>query len=275
MTPAMVVTMLWVLFAGSHIGLAVLRARLVARLGEIGFTLVFYLVAAVSFAALVTYYAAHRFAGAPGIGLGQMSGVRGLLIAVAVFGLALSIPGLTSYARLPSALFGQPVRGVRGIERVTRHPFFAGTALFAGAHVLLATHLVGTVFFAGLLLLAVVGTWHQDRKLLARRGPAYASYLAATSAVPFAAILAGRQGLAWRELPLGAFAVGVALAVAARAWHDSLFAAGGWWIVAVVVGGGTVAGINAWRRSRRLASRRDGLTDVVLAARATNPGGMR
>lgn len=273
MVPAMVVAMLWLLFGGSHIGLGVLRDRLVARLGEIGFTVLFYVVAAVSFAALVTFYAAHRFAGAPGIGLGAVSGFGWLLTTLAACGVALCVPGLTTYARLPSALFSQPIRGVRGIERVTRHPFFAGMALFALAHLLLATHLVGTVFFAGLLLLATVGAWHQDRKLLARRGPAYARYLAATSAVPFAAIVAGRQPLAWRELPVAGLIFGLVLALAARAWHDSLFAGGGWWIVAVVVGGGSVAGTAAWRRSKRLAERRDGLADVVLPARATNAGG--
>lgn len=255
MTPAAVVAVLWLLFGGSHIGLAAVRGRLVARLGEIGFTVLFYLVAAVSFAALVTYYAGHRFDGVAGIGLAAVPAARWALLAVAVFGLALCAPALTTYARMPSALFGQPLRGVRGIERVSRHPFFAGMALFALAHLLLATHLVGTVFFTGLALLATAGAWHQDRKLLARRGPAYASYVASTSFIPFAAIIVGRQPLLWRELPLRAFAVGLALAGAARLWHGALFAGGGWWIVAAVVGGGTVAGINAWRRARRFAGR--------------------
>src|SRR5262245_38949318 len=158
MTPALTVALLWLLFGGSHVGLAVLRERLVARLGEIGFSALFSLVAALTFAALVTYYAAHRFEGGAGIGLAAVPGVRWLLMVVVVFGFGLCIPGLTSYPRLPSALFGQPLRAVRGIERVSRHPFFAGTALFALAHALLATHLVGTVFFAGLFLLATVGT---------------------------------------------------------------------------------------------------------------------
>jgi uncharacterized membrane protein len=252
MIPAATVAFLWLVFGGTHIGVAAMRPRIVARLGEIGFVILFYAIAAVTFAALVTYYAAHRFEGAPGPAVGNLAAARWLLMGVIGSGVMLMAPALVVYPRLPTALFGQPIQQVRGIERISRHPFFAGTALLATAHALLATRLVGAVFFIGLLLLSTLGAWHQDRKLLARRGRAYAEYCAATSMVPFAAILAGRQRLVWSELPIATFAVGLALALALRYRHDHLFAAGGVWIVAAVVGGGSVAGINAWRRSRRL-----------------------
>ena len=156
---------------------------------------------------------------------------------------------------MPSALFEQPIRSAQGIEKITRHPFFAGTALFALAHALLATRLVGTVFFAGLVLLIAIGVRHQDRKLHARRGGPYAAYVASTSAVPFAAVFSGRQRLTWSDLPIGGLAVGLVLALALRRWHDVLFADRGAWIVGVVLAGALVAGLNALRRSRRLAAR--------------------
>ena len=45
MEPALGVALLWAVFGGTHIGLATmpLRGRLVARLGEIGFTALFFL----------------------------------------------------------------------------------------------------------------------------------------------------------------------------------------------------------------------------------------
>ena len=63
MEPVVGVLVLSLLFAGTHIGLASRRPRaaLVARLGEQGFDVVFFLVAAASFTALVRFYALHRF----------------------------------------------------------------------------------------------------------------------------------------------------------------------------------------------------------------------
>src|SRR2546426_132095 len=90
------------------------------------------------------------------------------------------------------------------------------TTLFSLARVLLATRLVGAVFQAGIATVMMVGAWHQDRKLLVLRGRPYEAYLAATSAVPFVAILAGRQRLVWRELPYGALAACAAIAVSLR-----------------------------------------------------------
>jgi hypothetical protein len=83
------------------------------------------------------------------------------------------------------------------------------------------------------------------------RGRPYADYLAVTSAVPFAAIVAGRQRLVWRELPLGALAGGVGAAFVLRLVHGSLFADGGRWITLAIVGGGAVASVQSWLRARR------------------------
>jgi len=257
MGPPLVVALLWMLFGGTHVGLATgpVRARLVARLGELGFTLLFWLVAAASFALLVGYYAAHRLEGTPGLALGDLPVLRPLLLATIVTGIALASAALVSYPRSPMALFRDRVHPARGIERITRHPFFVGVALMAVAHTLLATRLVGTVFFACLVLLAVVGAWHQDKKLLVVRGWPYADYLATTSAVPFAAVVAGRQRLVYGELPLATLAAGLGLAFALRAIHAGIFAHGGAWVIAVVVGGAGILTLQSWRRARRLAAR--------------------
>lgn len=251
--PAVTVGLLALLFAATHIGLATRRVRgaLVARLGEGGFFALFSGVAAALWAAMVAYYAAHRFAGALGLGLGASAAAHWVLMGVVVAGVMLMAAGLLVYPSLPTALFDQPIRAPRGIERVTRHPFFAGVALLGGAHVLLATHLVGTVLAAGLTALAVAGARHQDAKILARRGSAYADYVAATSAVPFAAMIAGRQHLVWRELPYAALAAGLVAALGLRAVHAGIFAHGGLWVIGALVGGGALASWQSWRRARR------------------------
>lgn len=255
MEPALIVAGLWILFGGTHVGLAAARDRIVARLGEIGFAALYNLVAAVTFALLVTYYAAHRFDGAAGLALGHIALLRWLLVGVVTLGIVLMSASLLDYPRMPTAVFNQPIKGARGIERITRHPFFMGTALLGGAHVLLATHLTGMVFFGGLMVLSVLGPMHQDRKLTARRGRAYTEYRASTSLVPFAAIIAGRQTLPRNELPVRGVVIGLVLALAARYGHDHLFADGGLWIIVGVLGGAALAAFGAYRHAHRRGPR--------------------
>jgi len=256
MDPPLTAALLWLVFGATHVGLATrrVRAALVARLGEHGFTALFSVVASAAFAVAIAYFAAHRNEGATGLALADVAALRGALMALSVTGIVLVSAGSATYVGSPYDHLAGTVRAPQGVERITRHPFFGGLALFALAHALLATRLIGTVGFAGLALVTIVGARHQDAKLLARAGKPYADYLAATSAMPFAAILAGRQRFVWREFPLGAFATGLAVAVALRAVHGSIFANGGVWVIATVIGG---AGIFAWqsaRRARRLGA---------------------
>jgi uncharacterized membrane protein len=251
MQPALTVAALWLLFAGTHVGLATRSVRdpLATRLGEHGFLALYSTVAAATFTLLVVFYADHRFEGAPGLALGRDTILRVVLMAVVGAGVVLTV--LLDYPRSPTALFGPPIRAPYGVERITRHPFFAGVALLAAAHTLLATRLVGTVFFLGLGTLAIVGSWHQDRKLLARRGRPYAEYLAATSAVPFAAVASGRQRLVAREISAWTVVTGVGVAVALRLAHDGILARHGLWLLAAVFAGAALSTLQSWRRARR------------------------
>jgi len=258
MTPVFEIALCWLLFGGLHVGLTTgpMRRRLVGVLGEHGFTAVFSLAAAAAWSLLAVTYAAHRFDGPPGLDLGSVPWLRGALAATAFAGIVLLIAGNAVYDGSPYAIFvaGQQP-SPRGLERVTRHPFFAGVALFAVAHALLASRATGTVAFAGLALLAVFGAWHQDRKLRARRGEAFAAYLAATSAVPFGAVLAGRQRLTWRDLPLAYLAAGVALAWGLRHVHASIWGDHGIYVIVGVVGGALIQLLLGIRRVRRAHSR--------------------
>ena len=111
MEPALVVAVLWMLFGGTHIGLATrrVRAALVARLGEGGFTALFSAVASVSFAAAIAYYAAHRSEGAPGLALAHVAVFRWTLMALTVTGIdansggSLSVPPGRSARRAGSS----------------------------------------------------------------------------------------------------------------------------------------------------------------------------
>jgi uncharacterized membrane protein len=275
MEPWLGMALLWGLFAGAHIGLATGRARsaLATRLGERGYGVLFSLIAACCYSLLITYYAQHRFEGSSGLALGRIAALRWALMGVIVVGVMLMVATFAGYARSPYAVLGDGmVRSPRGIERVTRHPFFVGLSLVALAHCLLATHLVGTIFVAGFAVLALAGAWHQDRKLLARRGQPFADYLAATSMLPFGAIVARRQELTTRgEMPWGALLGGAALAAGLRLLHGSIFAYGGALVVAATVGGAAIIAIqDALLARRRIAkSRRGRIFDGSLKPRAS------
>jgi uncharacterized membrane protein len=251
---AWVTAFLWLLFGGSHVLLSrrATRRRLIDRLGETGFIASYSAVAIVCFAALVHQVALHRDEGPKGWLLPSIPPVSGALVVVSLFGLALLLAGVLVYPQLPMAAFGHRALEPQGIQQVTRHPFFAGIALWAGAHCLLSVHPVSFVFFLGFLLLALIGGLHQDRRLLAELGEPYRAYLARTSWLPFLAVLRGKQKLRWREQPWWAYALGLACSLVIRQLHAHLFDFGGLWIVLGFALGSIAAMLSsrAKRRSR-------------------------
>src|SRR6185369_1497122 len=128
--PALTVAAFWLVFGGLHIGLTARRIRgaLVDALGEHGFTALFSVIASVSFAVAIAYYAAHRTEGAPGLALGAVPVLRGMLMGVTVLGVAFMVSGSATYVGSPYDLLAHRIRPPRGMERVTRHPFFIGLA---------------------------------------------------------------------------------------------------------------------------------------------------
>ena len=232
MHAAWITAALWFLFGGSHLLLSrrATRQRLISRFGETGFIALYSAVAILCFGALVHYVALHRDEGPKGWLLPTIPPISGALILASVLGLTLSIAGVVVYPQLPMAAFAHRSPRARGIQQITRHPFFVGIATWAAAHCLLSVHPVSFVFFLGFVLLALLGGIHQDRRLMAELGEPYRSYLASTSWVPFLAVLRGKQKLRWREQPWWAYALGLGSSLALRELHAHLFDFGGLWI---------------------------------------------
>lgn len=239
------IVLCWLLFGGTHTLLTTqrVRATLVTQLGDGGFRLVFFTVAAATFTLLVRSYATHQYLGPLGLG-GFVGPVGGLVLrGIAGLGATLLVGGLVAYPASPMELTARGVPRPTRLARITRHPFFMGLALVAIAHVVLASHATGTAFFAGLAVFTLLGSWHQDQKLLAAKGAAYAAYCRETSVVPFAAIIAGRTGFAARDLPVVPIGVGILGAVALRWVHPALLASDGMVAVGIVVGGALFFGV--------------------------------
>lgn len=243
--------LLWLLFGGTHIGLTMrpVRQRLTRRLGEGGFVVVFSAVAIATFALLTHYVALHRFDDSHASLIVSVPPVRGALMALSAGGFSLFAAGVLLYPRFPMAAFRHRVVAARGIQQITRHPFFSGIAIWAAAHLLLVASTVSFVYFLGIIVLAWAGGLHQDRRLVAELGEPYRAYVASTSFWPFVAVVTKRQQIRWREQPWFAFGVGIGLSLVLYQVHDHIFDHGGAFVVAAFALGSIVAILNSRARA--------------------------
>ncbi|MDO8902778.1 MAG: NnrU family protein [Phenylobacterium sp.] len=112
---------------------------------------------------------------------------------------------------------------VKGMLRITRHPFLWGVAIWAIGHLIVNGDRAGMTLFGTLLVLALAGTTSIDAKRRRALGATWEPFATQTSNIPFAAILAGRQSLRLGEIglwrPLAALAVYAILLVG----HPHLF----------------------------------------------------
>lgn len=224
MSAAFWVAFWWGTFAGTHMVLSSLpvRTRLIARLGEKTFLGLYSVIAFATLIPLVWVYLGNRHAGGLVWNLAAVPGVRPLAMLLAVLGIAMIVAGVL---RPSPALVGiKQAWGARGLTRITRHPLFMGIALWALSHLLLNGFVTGVLFFGGLLAFSLAGAAHQDARKRATEQERLGQFLAESSFWPFAAVVAGRNRIIWRELPWIALAIGAGAAVGIYALHSWMFA---------------------------------------------------
>jgi uncharacterized membrane protein len=112
---------------------------------------------------------------------------------------------------------------VRGILRVTRNPFLWGVGLFALAHGAATGDLASVLFFGALGTLGLAGAPLLDAKKAQRHRAAWPAFAAATSNLPFLAIVQGRQRLVLREIGLWRIALAIGLFVVMLSVHRWAF----------------------------------------------------
>ena len=224
MSAAFWIAFWWGMFAGTHMVLSSLpvRGALVSRLGEKAFLGLYSLVAFATFIPLVWVYLDNRHGGGVVWDLAAVPGVRPLAMALAVLGFAV----IAGAYRNPSPAFVgiKKAWGARGLTRITRHPLFMGIALWALSHLLLNGFVTDILFFGGMLAFSLAGAAHQDARKRATENERLGQFFAESSFWPFAAIIAGRNRLIWRELPWFALTIGAAAAVGIYALHPWAFA---------------------------------------------------
>lgn len=216
-----------VFFLGIHFGVSGtrLRDRLVGIVGDKPFRGLF---ALTSLVGLV--WMANAYASAPHVSLwGQLLVLKPIALPLVLIAFAFVVIGISTPSPTTAGMESQLTREVqvRGMTRITRHPFLWGTALWALVHFVINGDAASSILFGSLLLLAVGGTASIDAKRRRNFGERWETFARQTSNVPFAAIVAGRNqlGPALREIGIVRPLVAIAVFAAVFALHGRLFGA--------------------------------------------------
>ena len=147
-----------------------------------------------------------------------------ILLAAGLMGATATSSSLPGCAKDSAAL----AKLTSGIHSITRHPVQWAFILWAASHLIANGDAVSVLFFAVFLILSLVGSRLADRKKAAAFGEDWQAFAAATSHVPFAAIAAGRNRVAWGELAVPA-GIGLVLYLATFWGHEWLSGVGVYW----------------------------------------------
>lgn len=210
-------------FVGIHLGIAGTRWRdsLTDRLGERVFRAAFSVLSLLGLYWLITAYRGASYIET----WGQLGGFKPVAAALMLPAFLLVVLGITT--RNPAAAAGESAlnqdEAVRGILRITRHPFLWGLSLWALTHLIANGDAAALVLFGSLLVLCVLGTRSIDRKRRRAFGDDWVRFAAVTSSLPFVAIAQGRNRLRLGEIGWQRVAGAVLLYLAMLHFHVKLF----------------------------------------------------
>jgi uncharacterized membrane protein len=154
-----------------------------------------------------------------GIGLHHMA------LPVVLLAFIIGVPGLLSANPTSVRQEGAASKEgtVRGVLRITRHPFLWGVAIWSAFHLSVNGDEASVIFFGTFLVLSVLGTFSIDAKRKRKLGDAWTGFAAKTSNIPFAAILSRRTTFKPLEYFDWRFFAAVALYCVVLLFHQKLF----------------------------------------------------
>jgi uncharacterized membrane protein len=189
-------------FCGSHVLLSSTRLRgsLRDQLGERGFIAVYSVTALVTFAwFLVAYAHSPTVPLWPGQRWTSLVPILVMPLATILLVAGYTTPNPTAVGMERSARADDPAPGVL---RITRHPVMWAIGLWATSHVIANGDLRSLIFFGAFAVLSLGGTLLIDRKKQLALGSNWARLAEVTSNLPFAALVAGRSRMRWRDISL-------------------------------------------------------------------------
>jgi uncharacterized membrane protein len=215
----------WLMFGGTHIiGSSIpVRTFVIRRIGNLGFKGVYSLVALATFIPLCYFYFAHKHAGYllynSGYSLQMLAQLFMLAALIILLQGLVSANPMTTYAELSS----KSVSSAHGIQRITRHPQNLSFACFGLAHLLVNPYVGDWIFFGGFIVYGIVSAMHQDRRQFATGSEEVKQFLADTSAIPFAAIMKGKQRFGLAEYYPPALVAAAVIFILLKLLHPVLF----------------------------------------------------
>ncbi|MDJ0926802.1 MAG: NnrU family protein [Gammaproteobacteria bacterium] len=212
-----------VAFCGSHLGIAgtPVRGMLVGMIGERG-----YLIAYSVLSLLLISWLADSYKVAPYVETwGQLYALQIPALILMFLAFLLVVIGLTTPSPTLVGAEGllEKENVVKGILRITRHPFLMGVALWSLTHLIVNGDLASLILFGSLFLLVVPGAYSIDGKRAAKMGDQWRSFAMQTSVIPFAAIVQGRNQLSIRELGWWRILLAVVAFLGFLMYHMRLF----------------------------------------------------
>ncbi len=185
------------LFVGGHFLLSStpLRGKLIQRLGDGFFRLLYAAVALGSFLWMILAYA-----GAPRdvVLWSAAPALAWVPVIVMPFALILAVCGVTTPS--PTGIGGgQQVAGrpAVGIVTITRHPFLWGATLWAASHLIANGDTASFILMGSILVLSLGGMVHIDRRRELSLGSGWGPIALTTSIVPLEAVVTGRTEIDW------------------------------------------------------------------------------
>lgn len=175
------VALLWLAFAGSHIGLSSPRIR--NRLRLAGFRGLYSLIAFAIFIPLIAIYFRNRLQSEHLFCLARTPGFYYAIYVLMGAAFVLVVAAILQPSPA-SITAGRDATRVVGMARITRHPLMMGFALLALTHMLVSGQPIDLVFFGGFAAFSIAGAWHQGWRMQAE-DERFAAFSRETPFVPF------------------------------------------------------------------------------------------
>lgn len=212
-----------IFFLVTHLGIAgtPMRGMLVGLVGER-----VYLIGYALLSLFAISWLADAYKVAPYVETwGQLYGLQSAALVLMLPAFLLVVVGLTTPS--PTLVGAERLLAeegvVKGVLRVTRHPFLMGVALWALVHLIVNGDLASLILFGSMFLLVSVGAFSIDTKRAATMGEQWRVFANQTSVIPFVAIVQGRNRFEAGELGWWRVLLAILAFAAFMHFHADLF----------------------------------------------------